>query len=319
MDGEPYDKRVEPRRPHQHRQHLRHRRAADRRRLARHALGPLQPHQHQQYRPPDPGGAAGSLDGDHGYGRFNPAAGVTFSPTRAVNLYAGYSEGSRAPTSIELGLRGSEPAVQAAQCAGRRSAARSGRHQNLGSRRPRRARHRSRGTPAYSSPTITTTSCSSRQHRRGFGYFKNFGSTRRQGFELAIERSARGRLSGGAGYTVARRDVPERRRPWMAPGNSSNDAAQAGQGPRRHDRDHARRPDSADSPTHVEGVRRCAGHVEAVGGRRPDGGVGRRSRAATRTICDQAGRHLLSRARHDARLRRSSTSARATRSTAACN
>src|SRR4029077_3488133 len=50
-----------------------------------------------------PGGEAGSLDGEHAYSRLNPAAGVTYSPTRTHNLYAGYSEGSRAPTSIELG------------------------------------------------------------------------------------------------------------------------------------------------------------------------------------------------------------------------
>src|SRR6185436_15885973 len=50
-----------------------------------------------------PGDAAGSLDGHHAFGRLNPAAGVTFSPIPAVNVYAGYSEGSRAPTSIELG------------------------------------------------------------------------------------------------------------------------------------------------------------------------------------------------------------------------
>ena len=35
--------------------------------------------------------------------RFNPAAGVTYNARQGVNLYAGYSEGSRAPTSIELG------------------------------------------------------------------------------------------------------------------------------------------------------------------------------------------------------------------------
>src|SRR5204863_8740945 len=50
-----------------------------------------------------PGGGSGSLDGRHAYGRLNPAAGVTFTPRRELNLYAGYSEGSRAPTSIELG------------------------------------------------------------------------------------------------------------------------------------------------------------------------------------------------------------------------
>ena len=51
----------------------------------------------------EPGRRTGSLDGDHVYQPLNPAAGVTFSPTRDLNLYAGYSEGSRAPTSIELG------------------------------------------------------------------------------------------------------------------------------------------------------------------------------------------------------------------------
>ena len=50
----------------------------------------------------EPGGGLGSLDGDHRFSRFNPAVGVTFSPSRTLNLYGGYSEGSRAATSIEL-------------------------------------------------------------------------------------------------------------------------------------------------------------------------------------------------------------------------
>ena len=50
-----------------------------------------------------PGGGPGSLDGDHVFSRFNPAAGVTYDPSSHLNLYAGYSEGSRAATSIELG------------------------------------------------------------------------------------------------------------------------------------------------------------------------------------------------------------------------
>jgi outer membrane receptor protein involved in Fe transport len=51
----------------------------------------------------DPGGGPGSLDGQYVFDRFNPSAGVTFSPTRFMNLYASYAESSRAPTSIELG------------------------------------------------------------------------------------------------------------------------------------------------------------------------------------------------------------------------
>jgi outer membrane receptor protein involved in Fe transport len=45
----------------------------------------------------------GSLDGDYVFQRFNPAIGITWSPFSSVNAYARYSQGSRAPTSIELG------------------------------------------------------------------------------------------------------------------------------------------------------------------------------------------------------------------------
>jgi outer membrane receptor protein involved in Fe transport len=45
----------------------------------------------------------GSLDGNYVYQRFNPAVGITWSPISSVNAYARYSQGSRAPTSIELG------------------------------------------------------------------------------------------------------------------------------------------------------------------------------------------------------------------------
>jgi outer membrane receptor protein involved in Fe transport len=46
---------------------------------------------------------ADSLSGDHTYSRINPALGVTFTPNKQVTAYVGYSEGSRAPTAIELG------------------------------------------------------------------------------------------------------------------------------------------------------------------------------------------------------------------------
>jgi outer membrane receptor protein involved in Fe transport len=75
----------------------------------------------------NPGGGAGSLDGKNIFARLNPAAGVTFNPTDRLNLYFGYSEGSRAATSIELGC-----AVQVAECHGRRSAAGTGRDANSG-------------------------------------------------------------------------------------------------------------------------------------------------------------------------------------------
>ncbi len=45
----------------------------------------------------------GSLTGDYVYQRFNPAVGLTWSPIPSLNVYASYTQGSRAPTAIELG------------------------------------------------------------------------------------------------------------------------------------------------------------------------------------------------------------------------
>jgi outer membrane receptor protein involved in Fe transport len=60
----------------------------------------------------------------------------------------------------------------------------------------------------------------------GFGYFKNFGKTRRQGIELGLN-GRRGRLNAGAHYTWldATFQSPET---IAGAGNSTNDAAQAG-------------------------------------------------------------------------------------------
>ena len=48
-------------------------------------------------------GEATAVFGDHTYSRVNPSIGMTFTPSKALTLYANYSEGSRAPTVIELG------------------------------------------------------------------------------------------------------------------------------------------------------------------------------------------------------------------------
>ena len=53
--------------------------------------------------PPDPTGARGSLNGQYVFERFNPAAGVAYTPVHLATLYFNYSEANRAPTSIELG------------------------------------------------------------------------------------------------------------------------------------------------------------------------------------------------------------------------
>jgi len=50
----------------------------------------------------DRSGARPELNGDHEFRRFNPSFGLTFEINDALNVYAGYSESSRAPTPIEL-------------------------------------------------------------------------------------------------------------------------------------------------------------------------------------------------------------------------
>ncbi|MDF3036245.1 MAG: tonB dependent receptor family protein, partial [Paucimonas sp.] len=50
----------------------------------------------------DQSGTAPELNGSHRFSRFNPAVGINFNPSRSFTAYAGYNEGMRAPTPIEL-------------------------------------------------------------------------------------------------------------------------------------------------------------------------------------------------------------------------
>jgi iron complex outermembrane recepter protein len=43
-----------------------------------------------------------ALNGDHGFGRFNPAAGLNFSPMSSVTTYVSYNQGMRVATPVEL-------------------------------------------------------------------------------------------------------------------------------------------------------------------------------------------------------------------------
>src|SRR6185436_19481353 len=172
-----------------------------------------------------PGGGEGSLDGSHVFSRFNPAVGVTVNATREINVYAGYNEGSRAATSIELGCADPE--------------------------QPCKLPNAMAGDPPLSQVVTRTLESGVRGHvhgvawnasyfraanhddilfvqseQTGFGYFKNFGRTRREGMELGV-RTRTGRVETGAGYTLlaATFQSPER---VNGESNSGNDAAAPG-------------------------------------------------------------------------------------------
>jgi outer membrane receptor protein involved in Fe transport len=172
-----------------------------------------------------PGGGPGSLDGETTFSRFNPAAGVTYSPSAAINLYSGYSEGSRAATSIELGcadpdnpcrlpnaLAGDPPLAQVVTRtweAGARGVYH-GINWNAGV---------FRGDNHHDILFVVS-------EQTGFGYFKNFGQTRRKGLELGAN-SRMGRVAVRAGYTFLSATY-ESTETVNGQGNSSNDAAVAG-------------------------------------------------------------------------------------------
>ncbi|SEB23466.1 TonB-dependent receptor [Variovorax sp. YR216] len=174
-----------------------------------------------------PGGGPGSLDGRYTFSRFNPAIGMTFAPSEAVTLYAGANQGSRAPTAIELGC--ADPAT------------------------PCKLPNSFAGDPSLKQVVTTTFEAGLRgvvqpdiawnlgvfrsdnrddllfvaDDSSGFGYFRNFGKTRRQGLELGLSaKPARGLTVGGNFMLL---DATYRSAETLGgSGNSSNDQALAG-------------------------------------------------------------------------------------------
>jgi len=154
---------------------------------------------------------------------MNPAAGVTFSPTETMNLYFGYSEGSRAATSIELGcadpdqpcklpnaMAGDPPLEQVVTRTvetGIRSGTANAIHWNA-----------SYFFADNDNDILFVTSTES-----GFGYFKNFGQTRRQGIEIGLNSTIAKKLTIGGGYTFLDATF-QSAEVVNGAGNSSNDA-----------------------------------------------------------------------------------------------
>jgi len=157
-----------------------------------------------------PLGGSNSLNGNHAYDRFNPAVGLTYNPIKEINFYAGYNEGSRAPTTIELGCANPE--------------------------QPCKLPNAMAGDPPLKQVVTETWEVGFRgqlpwkvdwnlgyfhaenhddilfvaDNQAGYGYFKNFGKTQRQGVEAGLSHTAQdlklgnaklGSLTVGANYT----------------------------------------------------------------------------------------------------------------------
>ena len=173
-------------------------------------------------------GMPGSLDADYTFGRFNPAAGITFSPSSGTNLYAGYSEGSRAPTSIELGcadpdqpcklpnaMAGDPPLEQVVT-----------RTVEAGVRGGTAPNSRTRWAVGIFTAENVNDILFVSSSQSGFGYFKNVGNTRRQGVELSLSSRVE-RVTYGAGYTYLTATY-QSDEVFGGTGNSANETALAG-------------------------------------------------------------------------------------------
>lgn len=148
-----------------------------------------------------PGGIEGSLDGDHSFQRFNPSFGVTFNPKSLLNLYARYSEASRAPTSIELGCADPDtPCKLPNAMAGDPPL-----EQVVAKTWEAGYRGQLEGKARWSAGWFRAENHNDIMFvgapQTGFGYFKNFGKTRRQGLELDLDTNIIKRVNLGFGYT----------------------------------------------------------------------------------------------------------------------
>jgi outer membrane receptor protein involved in Fe transport len=151
---------------------------------------------------PGPGGpGTGSLTGDHKFSRFNPAVGLTWTPNSWINPYVGYNEGSRAPSTIELGcadpafpcrlpnaLAGDPPLNQVVT-----KTYEGGLRGKLMD-----------GQLAWNAGLFNATNQDDilfiATGLGGLGYFENFGKTRRRGAEFGLSGSF-GNLRFGSSYT----------------------------------------------------------------------------------------------------------------------
>ena len=150
--------------------------------------------------PPVTDGSRGSLNGQYVFDRFNPAVGLTYIVSPLATAYFSYSESSRAPTSIELGCADpnepcnlpnalvSDPPLKQVVTrtfeAGVRGTLENNVRWNVGWFRGEN----------YNDLLFVAS------QQTGFGYFTNFGQTRRQGLEINVSGRIK-QFTIGGNYT----------------------------------------------------------------------------------------------------------------------
>lgn len=143
----------------------------------------------------------GSLTGNHSFDRVNPAVGLTFDASENLNLYFSYSEGSRAPSPIELGCADPQVPCKLPNAMAGDPPLNQVLTRTLEAGLRGTLPHNLRWSAGWFRGMTRDDILFVASPQTGFGYFKNFGKTLRQGLEANISLRA-GRVSAGAGYTL---------------------------------------------------------------------------------------------------------------------
>ena len=147
--------------------------------------------------------AAGDSGGIHTYKRFNPAVGITYAFTSELNTYAGYNEGSRAPSPIETGCADPNfPCLLPNAMAGDPPL-----KQVVAKTFEGGFRGKFGNDIRWTASAYSTTNYNDLQFiasgTTGAGYFDNVGKTRRRGLDFAVNGNF-GTFNWSAGYSYIR-------------------------------------------------------------------------------------------------------------------
>ncbi len=135
----------------------------------------------------DDASVVGDLNGAHRYSRFNPAIGFNYNPTKTIGFYAGYNEGMRAATPVELSC-----ADEARPCSLPNAFAADPHLEMVvaktweGGVRGKLADNVNWNMGLYNAVSSNDIQFIASNATGGFGYFKNVGETRRRGLEMGL-------------------------------------------------------------------------------------------------------------------------------------
>jgi len=162
-----------------------------------------------------------TLTGNHTFKRFNPAVGLSFTPTKDLTAYGSYNEGMRAPTSMELGCANplvpcklpnamaGDPPLEKVVAKTFEAGMRGNLNQDV-----------KWSAAVYRTENHNDIQFIATNAVNGMGYFDNVGKTRRQGLDTNLAGRA-GKFSWNAGYSYLKATYQTDGIEFISEGNSA--------------------------------------------------------------------------------------------------